>query len=97
MAANNVVELKSRRGERALPLAAVCLAAVVSLGLLLVNFQLGVICLAGSVGLALVFRAILPDRRAGLLVVRGRVFDLSVLATLTTALVMLAVVVPPPH
>lgn len=93
---DNVVLLKSRRSGGYLPLLTVCLAAVASLALLLVDFRLGAACLAGSVGLALFFRAVLSDKRAGLLVVRSRVFDLWFLTVLALALALLAVVVPAP-
>lgn len=93
---DNVVLLKSRRSGGYLPLVTVCLAVVASLALLLVDFRLGAACLAGSVGLALFFRAVLSDKRAGLLVVRSRVFDLWFLTVLAVALALLAVVVPAP-
>jgi hypothetical protein len=95
-ASDNVVELNSRRTLHFAPLLFVCVAVLVSLGLLLVDFRLGAISLAASVGLAAVLRAILPESRAGLLVVRGRAFDLSILATLTGFLAILAIIVPPP-
>ena len=93
---DNVVLLKSRRSSGYLPLVVVCLAVVASLGLLLVDFRLGAACLAGSVGLALLFRAVLSDKQAGLLVVRSRVFDLWFLTVLASTLALLAVIVPPP-
>ncbi len=93
---NNVVHLASRRSGGYLPLIVVCLAVIASLGLLLVDFRLGVAFLAGSVGLAWLFRAVLPEKTAGLLVVRSRVFDLSILAVLALTLALLAVIVPAP-
>lgn len=92
---DNVVELKRRR-VAFWPLLAVCLAVLASLGLLLIDFRLGVICLALSVLAAFLLRALLPPQRAGLLVVRGRTFDLSVLAALVVLLAILAGIVPPP-
>ena len=93
---DNVVLLKSRRSGGYLPLVAVCLAVVASLALLLVDFRLGAALLAGSVGLALLFRAVLSDKKAGLLVVRSRVFDLWFLTVLAMTLALLAVIVPAP-
>jgi len=60
------------------------------------NFRLGCTLLGASVGFAAVARAVLPARRVGLLVVRSRLFDVVVLATMGAALVVLAVVVPGP-
>ena len=60
------------------------------------NFRLGCTLLGASVGFAAIARAVLPARRVGLLVVRSRLFDVVVLATMGAALVVLAVVVPGP-
>jgi hypothetical protein len=60
------------------------------------NFRLGCTLLGASVGFAAAARAVLPARRVGLLVVRSRLFDVVVLATMGAALVVLAVVVPGP-
>lgn len=93
---DNVVELNPRRTVAYLPLLGVCVAVLISLGLLLVDFRLGVIALAMSVGAAVVLRATLSTRQAGLLVVRGKVFDVVLLSALAGALTVLAVIVPPP-
>jgi hypothetical protein len=58
------------------------------------DFRLGAIILALSVLLAFFLRLRLPDSSAGLLRVRRRRVDLTVLATLGTFLLILAVVVP---
>jgi hypothetical protein len=44
---------------------------------------------------AAVFRLVLPSRRAGLLVVRSRLFDVTVLAVLGLAILALGLAVPP--
>jgi hypothetical protein len=93
---DNVLLLKSRRSDGYLPLVTVCLAVLASLALLLLDFRLGAALLAASVGLALVFRVVLSDKQAGLLVVRSRVFDLWFLSALAAALALLAVIVPAP-
>jgi uncharacterized membrane protein len=58
------------------------------------DFRLGAILLSLSVLLAFVLRLRLPDSAAGLLRVRRRRVDLTVLATLGTFLLILAIVVP---
>ena len=68
-------------------------------GLLVValdGFRLGCSMLGAAVLFAAVARAVLPARRVGLLVVRGRPFDVLVLAVMGAALVVLAVLVPGP-
>ncbi|RJK95489.1 DUF3017 domain-containing protein [Vallicoccus soli] len=60
------------------------------------RFRPGSALLAASLLLAAVLRAVLPERRAGLLAVRGRVVDVAVLAAIGAGLVVLTVVVPPP-
>jgi len=59
-----------------------------------VDFRFGAILLSLSVLLAFVLRLRLPDSAAGLLRVRRRRVDLTVLATLGTFLLILALVVP---
>ena len=61
------------------------------------GFRLGCSVLGSSVLFAAVARAVLPARTVGLLVVRGRAFDVLVLGALGAALVVLAVVVPDPQ
>jgi hypothetical protein len=60
------------------------------------HFRRGTVLLACSVLAGALLRAILPDRRAGLLAVRSRVIDVLVMGTLGTMLLVLALVVPPP-
>jgi hypothetical protein len=74
--------------------------AVAAVGLLLValdGFRVGSALLGVAVLLAGLARASLPARRVGLLVVRGRPFDVLVLLVMGVALVLLAVVVPGPR
>lgn len=59
-----------------------------------VDFRFGAILLSLSVLLAFLLRLRLPDSAAGLLRVRRRRVDLTVLATLGTFLLILALVVP---
>lgn len=59
-----------------------------------VDFRFGAILLALSVLLAFVLRLRLSDSAAGLLRIRRRRVDLTVLATLGTFLLILALVVP---
>jgi hypothetical protein len=55
------------------------------------------VVLAGSVLLATFLRLLLPDREAGLLVVRSRRVDVAVLGTLGVLLAVFAFGVPPPR
>jgi uncharacterized membrane protein len=59
-----------------------------------VDFRSGAILLSLSVLLAFLLRLRLPDSAAGLLKIRRRRVDLTVLATLGTFLLILALVVP---
>ncbi|WP_241251787.1 DUF3017 domain-containing protein [Candidatus Protofrankia californiensis] len=52
---------------------------------------LGMALLAGAV-----LRLVLPTRRVGLLVVRGRVFDVATLAVLGTMIIVVTLAVPVP-
>ncbi len=78
------------------PLLTVLGGGVVGLGAVaLDHFRSGCLLLGFSVLFAALARLLLPARRVGLLVVRSRAFDVFVLAGMGTALVVLAVVVPP--
>jgi hypothetical protein len=59
-----------------------------------VDFRFGAILLSLSVLLAFLLRLRLPDSAAGLLKIRRRRVDLTVLATLGTFLLILAIVEP---
>ena len=54
----------------------------------------GVLLLAGGCGLAGLFRLLLPARQAGLLAVRGRVFDVLCYTGLAVAILMLGLALP---
>jgi multisubunit Na+/H+ antiporter MnhB subunit len=60
-------------------------------------FRRGSVVLAGSVLLAAFLRLFLPDREAGLLVVRSRKIDVAVLGVLGALLALFAFWVPPPR
>ena len=71
--------------------------AVLLIGLGTVVFgawRTGIVVMGSSFGLAFVFRAVLPDERAGMLRVRRRFFDLVVLAVCCTGTLVLAAVIP---
>ncbi len=91
----NVVALRGISArDRFGPLVVVVTIAVVGLALMALDFRIGTITLALSAATALVLRALLPTRRAGLLVVRTRTVDLIVLSVLAGALTVLAVITP---
>ena len=78
-----------------LPLAGVLL--LVALGFVAVRlhyWRRGLILLGVAVVVAAVLRLVLPARRAGLLVVRSRPLDVTVLGALGIAVVALAVLLP---
>ncbi len=58
------------------------------------SWRLGGLIIGASVGLGAVVRVVLPSREAGLLQVRGKAFDVTVLAFTGAAIIILAVVVP---
>ncbi len=92
---NSARPARPRWGVGELPLALVL--AVVGVGLIVVayhHFRVGSLLVAFAVLGAAVFRLVLPARRAGLLVIRGRVLDVTTLAVLGTALLALALAVP---
>jgi hypothetical protein len=73
------------------------LVAALVVGLALVAFgawRQGIILLGGALVAGAVVRAVLPEARAGLLRVRGRVFDTSWMLVVGAGLVTLAFVVP---
>ena len=77
------------------PILSVYLGILASLIVVIyVDFRFGAILLSLSVLLAFFLRLQLPDTAAGLLRVRRRRVDLTVLATLGTFLLILALVVP---
>ena len=77
------------------PILSVYVGILISLVVVLFfDFRFGAILLALSVLLAFLLRLRLPDSSAGLLKIRRRRVDLTVLATLGTFLLILAIVVP---
>lgn len=82
---------------RELPLLLVL--GVVLLGLAVgaaVQWRLGALLVGAALALAALLRLVLPVRRSGLLVVRSRRLDVSVLLGLGTAVLLLASSVPEP-
>jgi hypothetical protein len=61
------------------------------------HFRRGSVVIAGALLFAAFLRLVLPVRVASLLAVRGRAFDVAVLAVLGVAMLVTAVVVPPPR
>lgn len=88
------VEANQRRRLFAeLPLAAVI--GGVCLGLVIValhHFRWGNVVIAGSLLVGALFRAVLPTRQAGLLVVRARFTDVVTMVAMGSALMVLALV-----
>ncbi|HZX04735.1 DUF3017 domain-containing protein [Kribbella sp.] len=77
------------------PLALSLLVALTGLVVLwFYNWRNGVLIFAGAVGLAGVLRATLTDTAAGLLHVRGRMFDTTFLLLTATAIAILGLIVP---
>ena len=69
---------------------AVVLVVVASRG----YFRTGSVVVGAGVLLAAALRALLPERRAGLLVVRHRALDVALMTVIGVAIVVLAVIVP---
>jgi hypothetical protein len=95
----NVRYLRRRRFGwlREWPIALVLLGVVVALGFVAADrFRVGSVLLALSVVLAFLLRLLLPTRRVGLLAVRSRTVDLTVLGVIGGLLLLMAIIVPPP-
>lgn len=91
-------DLHSRGWWRQWPIIVVLLGVVIALTLVALDyFRRGSVVLAGSVLLAAFLRTLLPDREAGLLVVRSRRVDVAVLGVLGALLAIFAFWVPPPR
>ena len=58
------------------------------------TWRIGCLLIGASLLVGAVERLLLPDREAGLLQVRGKTFDVAVLAVTGAAVLVLAVVVP---
>jgi hypothetical protein len=79
------------------PLLSVLGLGLVGLGAVaLDHFRVGCLLLGGAVLLAARARLVVPVRRVGLLVGRSRAFDVGVLTSMGVALVVFAIIVPPP-
>lgn len=68
-------------------------------GLLLVAFEYwrrGLVTIGAAMGLAGVLRLLLPARRAGLLSVRGRGFDVAAYILMGVALIGIGLAIPAP-
>lgn len=95
---DNVRDLRARTWWRQWPIVVVLLGVAAALVLVSLDyFRRGSIVLAGSVLLAAFLRLLLPDREAGLLVVRSRRVDVAVLGVLGALLALFAFWVPPPR
>ena len=91
-------ELHAPRWWRQWPITVVLCGVAVALVLVgLDYFRRGSVVLAGSVLLAAFLRLFLPERDAGLLVVRSRKVDVLVLGVLGALLALFAFGVPPPR
>lgn len=76
----------------------VLVVAFVVAGLVLIaieRWRRGLVVIGAGVGVAAVLRAALPDRRAGLLRVRGRIFDTTVLVLTAVAVLIIAWTISP--
>lgn len=72
---------------------------IVGCGLVLVGFEYwrrGLVTIGGAMGLAGLFRLLLPARRAGLLSVRSRGFDVTAYIFLGIALIGIGLAIPAP-
>jgi Protein of unknown function (DUF3017) len=76
------------------PLVLVLAVAVAGVVLVLVNFRLGALTLAAAAGLACYLRLKRSEADAGLLAVRAKYIDLTVLLVLAVALAVLGLWVP---
>lgn len=95
---DNVRSLDGRGWWRQWPIVVVLLGVGIALALVAADFfRRGSIVLAGSVLLAAFLRLLLPDREAGLLVVRSRKVDVAILGVLGVLLALFAFWVPPPR
>ena len=95
---DNVRELRGSRWWRQWPISVVLAGVVVALLLVTFDyFRRGAIVLAASVLLAAFLRLLLPEREAGLLVVRSRRVDVAILGTFGILLALFAFWVPPPR
>lgn len=84
--------------RRQWPLLSVLSVIVIALGFVAADrFRVGSVLLALAVVYAVALRAVLTDGDAGLLAVRTRKVDLTVLGVLAAGLLVLSLWVPPPQ
>lgn len=94
----NVRPLRAGGWWRQWPIIVVLTGVVIALVLVgLDYFRRGSVVLAGSVLLAAFLRLLLPDREAGMLAVRSKRVDVTVLGVLGALLAIFAFWVPPPR
>lgn len=97
-APDNVRSIEPRGWWRQWPIIVVLLGVGIALTLVALDyFRRGAVVLAGSVLLAAFLRLLLPDREAGLLVVRSRKVDVAILGAMGILLAVFAFWVPPPR
>jgi len=78
------------------PLLVVMVCFLVGICLILaMHWRRGAMMIGGGTGLAALLRLVLPDERAGLLVVRSRFWDVFVTGLGGAAMIVLAWLVPP--
>lgn len=71
-----------------------CFAAGIVLTFLM-HWRRGSVMMGGATGLGGLLRLVLPEDRAGLLVLRGRLWDAAAMGLAGAAMIVLAMVVPP--
>ena len=77
------------------PLLSVLLVVLVGLGVTSRGYyRVGSVVVGSGVLLGALLRAMLPERRAGLLVVRHRVLDVVLMTVVALGVIVLAIVVP---
>ena len=78
------------------PILTVGVFLLVAFGLVVAGYwRRGALVLAIGVGVAAAMRLALPDDRAGLLVVRSRTIDIATTATVSAALIYIALTIDP--
>lgn len=85
------------RSLRQWPLMIVIVGVAVGLGVAMIGedtWRLGCLIIGSALGVGAVERIALPTKEAGLLQVRSRGFDITVLALAGAAIIALAIVVP---
>lgn len=78
------------------PILAVGLIFAAAFGLVAASFwRRGALLIGVGAGVAAVLRLVLPDERAGLLVLRGRSLDLATMATAAAVMLYIAATIDP--